>query len=234
VTSVSVWEDFVDIFYTPRQVFERRKGAGFAVPLVVLILAIAVLYVVAKPVLQPMFDAEFARSTAIAMKQNPQAAAGLEQGREFFEKTQYFLVPFGTLLGVFAMAIVLWVVVKFFDLKLDFKSASLIATYSYFPRIVEQIAGLLQGFIMPSDMLDSRYSVTLGLGRFFDPDTVSPVLLAVFGRIDVFTIWVTVLIGIGIAVICGTDRKKAVMVGVTMWVLGTLPQLLSAIQTSNV
>jgi hypothetical protein len=41
--------------------------------------------------------------------------------------------------------------------------------------------------------LNGPFRVSLGLGRFFDPDIASPVLLALVGRINVFTIWVTIL-----------------------------------------
>jgi hypothetical protein len=66
------------------------------------------------------------------------------------------------------------------------------------------------------------------VGRFFDPETTSPALLALLGRIDVFTIWVTVLLVIGLSVTGKIPRAKAAIAGVIVWFLGAVPLLLQA------
>ena len=72
--------------------------------------------------------------------------------------------------------------------------------------------------------------MSLGVGRFFDPDTASPILLAIVGRLDVVTIWVTVLLAIGLAVTGRISRGKAAIAGVIMWIVGALPPLLTALR----
>ena len=74
-------------------------------------------------------------------------------------------------------------------------------------------------------------SVTLGVGRFLDPDVASPLLLAIVGRLDVFTIWVTVLLAIGLSVTGNISRQKAAIAAVVVWMLGALPLLLTALQS---
>ena len=51
----------------------------------------------------------------------------------------------------------------------------------------------LQGLFLDPAQLDGRFRLSFGVGRFLDPDTVSPLLLAIVGRVDVITIWITVL-----------------------------------------
>jgi len=48
------------------------------------------------------------------------------------------------------------------------------------------------------------------------------------GRMDVFTIWVTVLIAIGLAVTGRIPRGRAVMAAVVIWLIGALPGLAGA------
>jgi hypothetical protein len=57
------------------------------------------------------------------------------------------------------------------------------------------------------------------------------VLLAVLGRVDVFTIWVTVLLAIGLAVTGKIPRARAAMAGVLMWIIGALPPLMGALRS---
>ena len=46
-----------------------------------------------------------------------------------------------------------------------------------------------------------------------DPDATSPALLAFIGRLDVFTIWVTVLLAIGLSVTGNIPRSRAAIAG---------------------
>jgi hypothetical protein len=55
------------------------------------------------------------------------------------------------------------------------------------------------------------------------------VLAAVLGGLDLFTIWVTVLIAIGIAVVAKVPRSKAAIAAGVVWVLGLLIPLYQAI-----
>ena len=64
----SVWEDFVDIFIAPAEVFARREDGRFGIALLVLAVLITVLAIGTRSLMQPVFDAEFNRQMALAMK----------------------------------------------------------------------------------------------------------------------------------------------------------------------
>src|SRR5213080_4058623 len=67
-----MWEDFIDIFYAPSQVFARRGASGSVwIPLLVVTVALSALVYVNSGVLEPMLSAEFDRGMAAAMKSNP-------------------------------------------------------------------------------------------------------------------------------------------------------------------
>src|SRR4030095_8651697 len=81
-----LWEDFVDIFYTPSTVFARRSEGKFGMPLLFLVLVGTVLFFLTKNATQPIMDAEFTRQTAAAMRQNPNVTAEqMASSRGFFE-----------------------------------------------------------------------------------------------------------------------------------------------------
>src|SRR5881398_3207402 len=92
----SLWEDFVDIFYTPSSVFARRADGKFGLALLVLIAVGAVLFFITKNAMQPILDSEFARQTAAAMRKNPNITADQMAGpRKFFETFGPVFFAFG-------------------------------------------------------------------------------------------------------------------------------------------
>jgi len=48
------------------------------------------------------------------------------------------------------------------------------------------------------------------------------------GRLDLITIWVTVLLAIGLVVTGKVTKGRAVIFGVIIWVVGSLPQIRQA------
>jgi hypothetical protein len=50
------------------------------------------------------------------------------------------------------------------------------------------------------------------------------------GRLDVFTLWVTVLIAIGLAVTGKISRGKAAVAAAIVWVIGALPTIAAALR----
>jgi len=132
-------------------------------------------------------------------------------------------------IAILMIGVVVWGVGKFFDARQTLNAALVVAAFSYVPRVVEGIVNRVQGLVVDPSTLDHRYSLSLGPGRFLDPDTASPVLLGLVGRLDVFTLWVTVLIAIGLAVTGKISRSKAAVAAAIVWVIGALPTIAGAL-----
>jgi hypothetical protein len=137
----------------------------------------------------------------------------------------------GTPFMILILGLVLWLVGKFFDAKQTLNAALVVTAFSYVPRLVEGVVARIQGLLVDPASLDSRYSLSLGFGRFLDPDTASPLLLALVGRIDVFTIWVTVLLAIGLAVTGRISRGSAAIAAAVVWLVGALPSIAGALRS---
>lgn len=231
--SASLWEDFIDIFVSPSEVFERRREHGFFVPLLVFTVLTLVIALIGRSVMQPIFDAEFARGMAAAARKNPQITPEQLAGpRAFMEKLAPIMVGFGAFLGPLMVGVVLWIVGKFVQAKEDIGAACMIATYAFFPRILDSLLRVVQGFMVDPAKLNGQYRVTLSAAHFLDPDTASPLLVGLLGRIDLFTIWVTVLLAIGLSVVARIPRSRAAIVAAAIWVLGSLPPILAALRAS--
>jgi Yip1 domain len=222
----SRWEDFIDIFYAPSSVFARRAESGFLLPMVVVTILTGVLYIMNSGVWSEVMNAEMTRS--LARQPQQLTAEQLDKVRAFSgtmaKVGSFVFVP----IGIFLTGFMLWVCGKFVEAKQTLRQATMVAAFSFMPRIIEALVVAVQGLVLDPSTFNGRWRVSLGVGRFFDPDATSPALLALVGRLDVFTIWVTVLLAIGLAVTGRISRGRAAIAGAIVWVLGAVPLLLQA------
>lgn len=224
----SLLDDFMDIFYAPSKVFARRANRDFWIPLLIITALLGLIYLANRDLIDPIIEAEMQRSMARRSGGPQLTPEQMEAGRKVAGTFGVIGAFVATPLMLLALGVLLWVVGKFFDSKQTLNAACVVATFSYVPRVVEGIVNRVQGLLIDPSAIDSRYSLTLGIGRFLDPDTTQPILLGLLGRIDVFTLWVTILLGIGLAVTGKVSRPKAAIAAAVMWFLGSLPTLAGA------
>jgi len=221
----SLAEDFVDIFFSPSAVFARRANSGFFVVMCVLTVLLGGLFLANRGVMSGIMDAEFTRGMAAAAKANPSMTeAQMATARKFQEYALNFGAFVGVPLVLLCLGVGAWLTGKILGARLTYTAATMIAAYSYIPRVIEAVGINAQGWLIDTDALTGRFQLTLGVGRFMDPE-MAPGLLGLVGRVDLFTLWVTVLLGIGIGVVGKLPRDKAIAAGAMMWVFGALPSL---------
>jgi len=224
--TASKWEDFIDIFYAPSAVFARRSASGFFVPMLVVTLLAGTLYLVNSAVWSQVMDAEMGRALAKrAQTLTPEQAQTARNFALTMSKIGAFVF---TPIAIFFVGLALWACGKFFESKQSLGQALMVASYAYVPRIIEGVVTSVQGLLLDPSTFTGRWRISLGLGRFLDPDATSPALLALVGRIDVFTIWVTVLLAIGLSVTGRIPRGRAAIAAAIVWFLGAVPLLLQA------
>lgn len=229
-SSASFFEDFIDIFYAPSAVFERRRNSGVWPSLLVVTGLFAILSYVGFTLLGPAIDAEISRNMAKAMQANPQLTPEMMEGGARFARLSMMagavlMVPIAVLL----VGIVLWLVGKLFDATEPLRAAFFIATMSWMPRMIESLLASLQGLMMDPTAMTSAAAVSLTPARFMDVATASPVLVAVLLRLGPFVIWSYVLLAIGLAVMGRIPRGRAAIAAFMVWVLGTVPAILGAL-----
>jgi len=120
---------------------------------------------------------------------------------------------------------------KLFDAKESLTAAFMIATYAEVPRLVQLLTNAAQGLVMSPESLNSMNAVGFNLARFMDPDATSPALIAMASRVDLFTIWVTVLLAIGIHVLGKIPKQQAYIAAGITWLVGALPAVLGALRS---
>jgi hypothetical protein len=219
--------DLFEIYYAPSEVYERRKEGSFGLPLVVFVIATILLYFVTRDLLRPVTDAEWRLASRTMMEKNPQITADQIAGfKAMGEKFSVVAIAIYAVVGPLLAGLLLWIVSKFAGLKARLPVAITIAVFALYPMLIEFIANAVQMFVVSEDSVTSRFSLSLGPARFLRD--ASPSTLALVGHIDLFTIWIAVLMFIGLKVAVRATTAQAATVAVVMWLLGFLPAVISA------
>jgi len=232
--TASWWEDYLEIFFAPSQVFARREKSGFLLPLVILTVLSGVLIVGLKGSFAPAFEADITRQMELVQQNNPQITAEqLEQGRAM--QGTMGTIMFVAMMPILALIIgfTLWLFGKFVGATETLSQAMLIAAFASFPRIVYLLAGGIQGLVMPEESLNGMSRLSLGPARFLDPDSASALSVVLASRFDLTLIWITILLAIGLKVISKIPMSKAMVAAGLVWLVGALPGLLGAMRAGG-
>jgi len=220
----AVWEDFIDIFHSPSAVFERRRDGRFGLALLILCVLLAVIVFATYRALAPAYEAMIERGIAAQAASNPEMnqEQALAAARRFGPVTVIGGILIGTPVAILLTGAALWLVGKLFDAKQTFAQAAMVATYANVPRLLGALVSGAQAIALGGDSLRSPFQVTLSPARFVDPDTTSVTLQTLLSRFDLFTLWATALLAIGLSVTGGISRSKAAIAAALVWLLGGL------------
>jgi hypothetical protein len=220
----SRWEDFIDIFVSPREVFARRADGGFALPLIFVTLVIVALFFAMQSALATAFDAEFRRGLAQG------AAAGQQMTAEQMAVARKYAGIGGMVallvfipVGAMVTGLVAWILGKLFDSVATVRQLVMVATYALFPRILQAVVAVFIGLLFDPPTLAAA---SVGPAHFVDPATTSAWLVQMLLRLDVFMIWSTILIAIGLQVVGRMRKGPSFVVAVLVWLLGAIPTVL--------
>jgi hypothetical protein len=230
---MSVPEACFSIFFAPSRVFAERQDKNWVLPLIILTVLVTLLFYGAKPYMQTAIDADVGRQMAATVRSNPQlTAAQIEGARAIQDKFAGVIVALSVPAIVVSMAVLLWLVGRFVESKQTIGAAFVVATFAYFPKLLAQLAAGLIGVARDPSHLQGLYSLTLGPGLFLNAATSSQPVLALAGRLDLFTLWVTALLAIGLQVTGKVGKTQAYIVAAVIWIIGALPGLFNALRAT--
>jgi len=222
----SFWEDVIDIFFQPADVFRRRQSRSVWPPMLFVAASIAVIFFVTFNTLQPAFDAEFTRGAAKAMAKDPRVTQEMmDKGRDITEATTKYAIGIVMLVTMFVLGLVTWLLARLVGARITFSTALVVAAWSYMPRVIGGVIAGAQGLLMDPSKITGQMAISLSPARFLDPDTANPLLLQLLGRLDLITLWVTVLLAVGVYVTGKISKERAVIFGILIWLVGSLPAL---------
>lgn len=222
----SLIEDCFDIWFSPSSVFARRRDGEWFAPFLLSSVLLAVLFYAAMGTLQGVFDAELTRAIAEAQAQNPNLTGeqiatmqgvmekSIQYGGLFFMPIALLLIGGGT-----------WLASKLLGGELSFGGGMMVAAFAYLPKSLEMLLVSVQGFVLDTSTWTGRYQFSWGVARFMEPSATQG-LYNLLGRVDVFSVWVTILLAIGLVHAGKVERTKAYLGAVAIWIVGAVPAIL--------
>lgn len=229
-----VFEDFIDVLVRPSALFDRVRNQGFVKPALVQTIMLLVLVLALRNLVQPFFDAEFARQGALQAAKMAESGRAMPEGASAMsEKIGTFMSTVGLVLSPWLIAIFgglfTWIAARVVGARIAFGQAATIASWSYTPAILGYIVFAVQGALMDTTAVRGVSDAQIGPARFLDPTTASPVLLGLLQQLDLFNVWTLVLTAIGVAVVARTSISTGALAAIIRFAIAALFTLVPAL-----
>lgn len=221
------WEDLIDIYISPADLFRRRANDSWTFAILFLGVATVVLYYAFMPLLMPLWQA------SATMNATPEQ---LEQMRQAGDSMRMFAMitglfsPIMVAIMMLLLAGVAWSGGRMFSVDLRYKQALNVVTWAGFVAIPQQVAVAVSVMFATrsGEALHPAKHMNVGPLRFMNPEALPETVVPLLGRIDVFAIWQMVIVAIGVQVLTGASRGVAFGVAALTWIAYALPQVIAA------
>lgn len=217
----SLWEDLVDVFVSPAELYRRRANAGWVKPWLVLSVLSIVIYFAFMGPNHEVATASAREMMARAGKEMPAGGEGGTAGQIISGIFQ----PVGLLIGILLSGALLWLAGAVADHGPRFKQALMIVAWASFPMILQKVlqAVLVLIKLGSGEPLRPMSDTSMGVLRFLDTTSLPLPILSALAAVDLFMFWTVVLWAIALKVICNYTTAKAGVVAFATWLLMLLP-----------
>lgn len=210
----SRWEDYIDVFFSPFELFRRRASDKVAPPLLTLIGLGILFYLIMIP----------ANRIVVRGSIPPEAQAQMTEGMvRMMSYAGVIGVPIMYAVMVVIAAALLWLGGRVADMRTEFSRTMLIATYAAFVLLLSQILASLLIMVGGEAGFDPIRSMSFGVLRFIGDADMNRSVAALLGLFDIFSIWQAALWAIGLSVVYKVGMARAAAVAAVVWVLFAIP-----------
>jgi hypothetical protein len=197
----SFFERLVGVFLSPGATFaDIARKPDLIVPLIVSILAtMAVIETMLARIGAERIVRQSLEQSGRASNMSPeQLQQALEQGAKvtsiFMHLTGLLAAPIGLLV---VAGLGLLIMNAIFGSRLKFKTAFCVTCYANLVTVLGAVIAVVMVLLSDPDQFNPQNPAPTNPGFFFNPRETSKPLLSLLGSLDIFTIWLLVLLGIG-------------------------------------
>lgn len=227
VKKTARWEDYIDVIFSPAELYARRADDKVAPAFWTLLILAALLYYAFLPSNELIMRAgmEQARARMAEQGQDPGAMDGWVNMMKYLGG---IVAAITYAISIFTAAVFLWLVARLVEVKAVFHQALVVAVYAGFIYLLANLVGSVMAMLI-GEGLDPVRDLSLGLMRFFDRESLPAVVPALFRRTEVFFIWQAVVWAIGVRVVMKATRAQAAITAIAAWLLFALPGMIGAL-----
>ncbi len=222
------WEDFIDIWFSPRQLFARRANGSWAVPMLVIAVLSVALAFAFRPVQQAMQQAAMVGRGMT--EEQMQAARGMSGVMGI---VGVVFAPVGMAIAVLIGSLFTWIAAKIASIDVPFRRALLITTFITFLVLLQQtIGGILMSMkLAKGQEIDVVKDNSFGILRFMEPSEMNDIVVALLSRLDIIAIWTMFLYAIAFMAAAKAPKGAAWTAAAILWVIGGIFMLIPAAMT---
>ena len=222
VVKTAAWEDVLDIFYAPRQVFERRRDGKYLIPLLLLAAVTVATFFLSAQVNEALADVEFKRAMAAqTTKLTPEQMASAKAFAEKIKAVGVYFIPVFVVVGAWIGGVIILLLSSMMGGKLNFAQATVIGILSSMPELLSKVAIGAQGLFLDTATIVHKYSFSINAARFL-PGTASSWMLKLGAIADPFVLWGTFLVGMGAWIIGRMEKEKAAVLAIIYLLVVTI------------
>ncbi len=214
----AAWEDVLDIFYAPRQVFERRRDGRYLIALVVLCLVTVAVFFLTQQMNESLQEVELMRTfreRGLTSDQIRQALAGAAK----FSSLAVYFVPVFVAIGSWISGLIVMLLGNMMGGKFNFAQGTAIAVLASMPELLGRVLVGVQSLFIDTTTAAHRYSFSFNAARFI-PGGTNNWLLKLGSLADPFVIWGLVLVGLGVWTIGKMEKEKAAVLAIVVGLVG--------------
>jgi len=225
---VNPFARIVGVFFSPNETFQSiARKPDFGVPLTIL----ALLSLVTGWVLASRLD--FVAMMREAMESNPQTASMPAERLDSTVKMMAgvtkaisYASPLVSILMLVILSGIIFLAFRMFGGQGDFKQAFSATVYAWYPPLLKGVIAFIVLLNRKNiSMVDLQNPVRSNLGFLVNPKT-QPLAFAFLSSIDVFSIWLVILLIIGFAALSRLSKARSAAIVITLWIIGTLLKLI--------
>ena len=225
-------------FAAPSRTFEdiRRGNRSWWLPLIVLALAGYVLFgaVVQKVGIRQTVENQITMNPQAQEQMAKATPEQREKGLQFWTGFTEVMFIGGPALGMLYMVVfsaVLMGTINFgFGGRANFGDLFAVMYYAWLPQVVKVLLGtaVIYAGMAPESFNIKNFAPT-NLGAFLDPADTAKALYALATSLDVVTIWMLVLMSIGVAAVAGVKRSAGYIAVFGWWAIIVFFTVVSAV-----
>jgi hypothetical protein len=226
--SLSQWQRIANTFTTPSKTFEdiKRGNRSWWLPFVLMAAFGYLLYfaVDQKIGMQQVVD----NQVRMSPKAQERMAQATPEQRETGNKISlavtrgaFLAGPIIGLVIVAVLSLVLLGTINFiFGGRATYGSVFAVHYYAWLPSLVKVLLGIVVIFAgMAPESFNVKNFAPTNLGAFLDPTDTNKALYALATSFDIVTIWILVLVSIGVATVAGVKRSSGYIAVFGWWAI---------------
>jgi hypothetical protein len=219
---MSIFDKILNVFFAPRKTFESiNQKPDWLVPMIIVVVVALVFTTLIMPVVMP----EQMAKQRTKLEQQGMSSEQIDRSMEIGMKAGKIMGPVGAVFGTVIYLLIISGILLFVGNiilggKTTFKKLLSVVSYS---SLIGSVYSLI---LLPLILAKKTMEVHFSLATFMSNDAANTLMYQFLKKIDLFSLWGFIVMGIGFGVVYNFTTKKSVTTMIVLYIIYILISLL--------